>query len=184
MELFGFFFQQTSRKLFYLFGRSSHSVCPFHEEDIPFFSKEDVSLCLYFTHVERVFFRTPYFAATSLFVIPISESIKALHFTPIGLLFNFRFMGTIFLSRRTTFMFSKIDCMIWKRLNSSQKVRILLKKLGEIKKRSSYREKFIQGTNKFVRPTEMFEFSCIQVIEIFFAWKVLVDSRDQQICST
>ena len=68
--------------------------------------------------------------------------------------------------------------------NSSQKVRILPEKLGEIRKSSSYRGKFIQGTDKFVRPKEMFEFSSIQVIEIFFAWKGLVGSRDQQICST
>ena len=53
--------------------------------------------------------------------------------------------------------------------NSSQKVRTLLKKLGEIRKSSSYREKFIQGTDKFVRSTEMFELSSIQVIDIFFA---------------
>ena len=65
--------------------------------------------------------------------------------------------------------------------NSSQKVWILLKKLREIMKSSSYREKFIQGTNKFVRPTKMFEFSSIQV---FFAWKGLVGSRDWQICTT
>ena len=50
--------------------------------------------------------------------------------------------------------------------NSSQKVLILLKKLGEIRKSLSYREKFIQGTNKFVWPTKMFEFSSIQVKEI------------------
>ena len=37
--------------------------------------------------------------------------------------------------------------------------------LEEIRKSSSYREKFIQETNKFVRPTEMFEFSSIRVIE-------------------
>ena len=92
LELFGFFSQQTSGKLLYVFGRSSHSVC---------FSKEVVNLCLFFTHVERVFFGTPYFAAMSLFVIPISNSFKALHFTPIGLLFNVHFKGAIFLSQRT-----------------------------------------------------------------------------------
>ena len=54
--------------------------------------------------------------------------------------------------------------------NSSQKVRILLKKLGDVRKSSSYREKFIQGTlDEFVRPTEMFEFSSIRIIENFFA---------------
>ena len=37
--------------------------------------------------------------------------------------------------------------------------------LEQIRKSSSYREKFIQETNKFVRPTEMFEFSSIRVIE-------------------
>ena len=55
--------------------------------------------------------------------------------------------------------------------NSMEKVQILLKKLGEVRKSSSYREKFIQGTDKFVRPTEMFEFSNIRVIEIFLAEK-------------
>ena len=46
-------------------------------------------------------FGTPYVAVTSLFAIPFAKSFKALHFTPIGLLFNLRFMGTIFLSQRT-----------------------------------------------------------------------------------
>ena len=53
-------------------------------------------------------------------------------------------------------------------LSSSQQVWILLKKLGEIWESSSYREKFIQGTDKFVRPTEMFEILSIHVIEILF----------------
>ena len=48
--------------------------------------------------------------------------------------------------------------------NFSQKVQILLKKLREIRKSSSYTEKFIQGTNKFVRPKKMFEFQSIRVI--------------------
>ena len=69
--------------------------------------------------------------------------------------------------------------------NSSQKVRILLKMLGEIRKSSSYREKFIQGTDKFVRPT----YRDVQVFEYpnyrdFFASKGLVGSRDRQIYST
>ena len=68
--------------------------------------------------------------------------------------------------------------------NSSQKVWILLKKLGEIRKSSSYRKKLIQGTDKFVRLTEVFEFSSIRVIGIFLAWKGLAVSRDQQICLT
>ena len=150
----------------------------FREEDIPFFSKEVVNLCLFFTHVERVFFGTPYFAATSLFVIPFSKSFKALHFTPIGLLFNLRFMGTIFLSQRTKnglFEFTTLyafknqmhDSKTFEWSNSMEKVRILLKKLGEVRKSSSYRGKFIQGTDKFVQPTEMFEFSSIRVIDIF-----------------
>ena len=37
--------------------------------------------------------------------------------------------------------------------------------LEQIRKSSSYREKFIQETKKFVRPTEMFEFSSIRDIE-------------------
>ena len=68
--------------------------------------------------------------------------------------------------------------------NSSQKVQILLKKLGEIRKSLCYKENIIQETNKFFWPTKMFKFSSIQVKEIFFAWKGLVDSRDWQICST
>ena len=71
-------------------------------------------------------------------------------------------------------MFSKIECIDSKMFecsNSSQKVRILLEKLGEIRKSTSYREKFIQGTDKFVRPTEMFEFLSSQVIQIFFCLK-------------
>ena len=71
----------------------------FRELDILFFSKEVVNLCLFFTHVERAFFGTPYFAAASLFVIPFSKSLKALHFIPIG--FNLHFIGNIFLSERT-----------------------------------------------------------------------------------
>ena len=63
------------------------------------------------------------------------------------------------------------DLKTFKCSNSSQKVRILLKKLGEIRKSSSCRGKFIQGTEKFVRPTEMFEFSSIRVIEIFLPEK-------------
>ena len=47
----------------------------------------------------------------------------------------------------------------------SQKVRVLLKKLGEMRKSSSYRKKFTQGTDKIVRPNETFEFPSIRVIE-------------------
>ena len=147
----------------------------FREEDIPFFSKKVANLCLFFTHVERVFFGTPYFAATSLFVIPFSKS-----FTPIGLLFNLRFMvlWAPFFSRKEPIMVSlnsrpfvyvfknqMHDLKTFECSNSSQKVQILLKKLGEIRKSSIYREKFLQGTGKFVRPTEMLEFLSIRVIE-------------------
>ena len=74
-------------------------------------------------------------------------------------------------SRRFVYVFKNRmhDSKTFECSNSSQKVRILLKKLGEIRKSSSYREKFIQGTDKFVRPTEMFKFSSIRVIEISFA---------------
>ena len=65
----------------------------FREEDIPFFSKEVVNLCIVFTHVKRVFFGTTYFAATSSFAVPFSESFNALHFTLIGLLYNVPFHG-------------------------------------------------------------------------------------------
>ena len=73
----------------------------FREEDIPFFSREVANLYLFFTHAERVFFGTPYFAATSLFIISFSKLFTALHFTRIGLLFKLRFVGTIFLSQIT-----------------------------------------------------------------------------------
>ena len=97
------------------------------------FQRICVNLCLFFTHVERVFFGTSYFDATSLFVIPFSKPFKALHFKPTWLLFNLRFMGTIFLLQRTKnglFEFtdalccSKMECIIPKRW----KVRILVKK--------------------------------------------------------
>ena len=140
-------------------------------------------MCLFFTHAERVFFGTPYFAATSLFLIPFSKSFKALHFTPIGLLLNLVFWAPFFSrkeprmvclnSRGSVYVFKNRmhDSETFECTNSSQKIRILLKKLGEIGKSSSYREKFVQGTDKFVHPTEMFEFSSIQVIEIFLPEK-------------
>ena len=98
----------------------------FYEEDIPFFSKEVVNLRLFFTHVETVLFGTPYFAATSYLSFPF-------HFTPIGLLFNLRFMGTIFLWQRTnnglleftTLCFQKSNAWFEKGWN----VQILVKKL-------------------------------------------------------
>ena len=65
-----------------------------------FLFQRSCQVVLIFTHVERVFLGTPYFAGTSLFVIPFFKSFKALHFTPIGLLFNRRFMCTIFLSQK------------------------------------------------------------------------------------
>ena len=103
----------------------------FCEEDIPVFSKEVVNLCLFFTHIERVFFGTPYFAATSLFVIPFSKSFKALHFTPTGLLFNHFCLAKnqecffFFNSRRFVHVFkNRMHDLIRKRWN----VRILVKK--------------------------------------------------------
>ena len=86
-------------------------------------------------------------------------------------------MGTIFLSQRTknSFLNSRRlvyvfknrmgDSKMFECSNSCQKVGVLLKKLGEIRESSSYREKFIQGTDKFVRPNEMFEFLNIRLIE-------------------
>ena len=69
-------------------------------------------------------------------------------------------------SRRFVYVFKNRmhDSKTLKCSNSSQKVQILLKKLEEIRNRSSYREKFIQGTDKFVRPNKMFEFPSIRVI--------------------
>ena len=137
---------------------------------------------LIFHQCRKSVFWILYFAATSLFVIPFSKSFKAFYFTPVGLLFNLRFMGIIFLSQRTKnglFEFTTLyvfknrmhDSKTFKCSNSSQKIRILLKKLGEVRKSSSYREKFIQETDKFVRPTEMFEFSNIRFMEMFLAEK-------------
>ena len=70
-------------------------------------------------------------------------------------------------SRRFVYVFKNRlhDSKTFECSNSSQKVRILLKKLGGIRKSLSYREKFIQGTDKFVRPNKMFEFPSIRVIE-------------------
>ena len=93
------------------------------EEDILFFSKGVAYLWLFFTHEEREFFGTPYFVdfvATSLFVIRFSKSFKAFYFTPIGLLFNLRFMGTIFLWQRTKndlFEFPTL-CLCFQKLNA------------------------------------------------------------------
>ena len=169
--MFWLFFQQTSGKLLCLFVRKRRS-----------FLFENLKL--FFTHVERVFFGTPYFAATSLFVIPFCKSFKAWPFTPIGLLFNLRFMSTLFFSGKEPRMvclnsqgfvyvlknwmhvLKTFECS-----NSSQKFWILLKKLREIRKTLSYREKFIQGTDKCVWPTETFDFSSIRVIEIFLPEK-------------
>ena len=53
--------------------------------------------------------------------------------------------------------------------NPTQIVRILLK--SEIRKSLTYREKFIKGTDKFVRLIEMFEFLSIRVIETFLPEK-------------
>ena len=90
---------------------------------MPFHSKKVVNLYLFFTQEEAVFFETQYFSAMALLAIPFSKSFKALDFTPIGLLLNLRFMGTIFLSQRTNnglFEFTMLclcckDCMIRKR---------------------------------------------------------------------
>ena len=51
-------------------------------------------------------------------------------------------------------------------------------------KSSSYREEFSLGTEKKVRPIEMFKFSSVRVFEIFFASKGLVNSRDLKESST
>ena len=73
-------------------------------------------------------------------------------------------------SRRPAYVFKNRmgDSKTFECSNSCQKVGVLLKKLGEIRESSSYREKFIQGTDKFVRHTEMIEFSSTRVKEIFF----------------
>ena len=65
-----------------------------------FLFQRSCQFVLIFHHVERMLFGTPYFAATSLFVIFFSKSFKAL-MLHLGLLFNLRFIGTIFLSQRT-----------------------------------------------------------------------------------
>jgi len=42
-----------------------------------------------------------------------------------------------------------------------------LQKSEKGEKSSSYREEFVLGTEKTVRPTEMFEFSSVRIMEIF-----------------
>ena len=101
---------------FIYYGRSSRSACFFVKKTLLSFPKK-FSICAY---VERVFFGTSYVAATSLFVIPFSRFFKAIHFTPIGLLFNLRFMGTIFISQRTKnglFEFTTL-CLCFQKLNA------------------------------------------------------------------
>jgi len=45
----------------------------------------------------------------------------------------------------------------------------LCKKVNRERKVLSYREEFVLGTEKTIRPTEMFEFSSVRVMEIFLA---------------
>ena len=142
-----------------------------------FLFQRSCQFVLIFHPCRKVFIGTPYFAATSFFVIPFSKSFRALHFTPIGLLFNLILRASFFSrkeprmvclkSRRFVYVFENRmnDSKTLECSNSCQKVRILLKKLGEIWKYLSYREKFIQGIDRFVRSTEMFEFPSIQVIK-------------------
>ena len=92
-------------------------------------------------------------------------------------------------SRRFVYVFKNRmhDSKTLKCSNSSQKVRILLKKLEEIRNRSSYREKFIQGTVKFVRRNEMFEFPSIRVFasQLYDAYNICSDIAAQvvNLCS-
>ena len=165
----------------------------FCEEDIPFFSKEVVNLCLFFTHVKRGFFGTPYFSATSLFVIPFSES-QSFTFYTYRLLFNLHFMGTIFLSQRTKngLFESGTPCLCFQKSNAS------LENVGMFEfqsKSSNSIEKL--GEKKFelqreIHPSDRQICSTYQDVRVFecsscrdyFARKGLVGSRGRQICST
>ena len=161
----------------------------FHEEDIPFFSKEVVNLCLIFTHVKRVFFGTTYFAVTFLFAVPFSESFNALHFTLVGLLYNLPFYGTIFLSQRSKnglfdFMtlclcFQKSNAWFKnvgmfefssKSSNSIEKVRRDKKKFWVIEREIHLRDRQISSTYRDVRVFEYWsyrDFFCLKRVSRF-----------------
>ena len=178
---FGFFFQQTCGKLLYLFGRSFHSVCFFIQKTLLSFPQK-LSICANFSLMQKECFSghhtllpRPYMS----FPFPNLLNLYILHLQAYCLTFILWAplfsrkeprMGCLN-SRRFVYVFKNRmhELKTFQCSNSSQKVRILLTKLGEIKKSSSYREKFIQGNDKFGQPTEMFEFSSIRVIEIFFA---------------
>ena len=154
MKLFGFIFKQTK------------------EEDTSFYSKNVVNLCFFFTHEETVFFETQYFSAMSLLAILFSKSFKALDFTPIGLLFNLRFMGTIFPSQRTNnglFEFTMLclcckDCMIRKRC----KIWILVKKFELYWKSSDRLEKlWVMKKNLSKGPTNLFDLPICSSFRVF-----------------
>ena len=107
------------------------------EKDILFFSKEVVSLCLSFTHVERVFFRTPkcsYFPFPFPRLYILHPQSYCLAFVLWALFFSHKEPRMVcFDSQRFVYVFKN-------RMPSSQKVRTILKKLEDIRKSSSYRE--------------------------------------------
>ena len=176
LEFFGFFFQQTSGKLLFLFGCSSHSVIFFVKKTFFSFPKKS-KFVLIFPLCKRVFFGTPYFAARPYLSFPFPRLLKLYILHPWAYYLTFVLWAPFFSrkeprmvclnSRRFVYVSKNrmYDSETFECSNSSQKVQILLKKLGEIRESSSYREKFIQGTDKFFRPNEMFELPSIPVTE-------------------
>ena len=97
---FWLLFPTNKWKNAYVFRRSSRSLC-FHVKKTFLSVPKKLSVCAYFSLMEKECFLGHHTLLSRPYVIPISESFKASHFTPIGWLFNLRFMGTIFLSQRT-----------------------------------------------------------------------------------
>ena len=71
------------------------------------FSKEVKSFSLFASHVETVFFGTPYFSATSLLDILFSKSFRTLHFS-----------ANVF---TTSFLFGSLDKLLF--YNKTQKIK-------------------------------------------------------------
>ena len=77
------------------------TACAFPWRRHSFVFQRSCQFVLIFYPCRKSVFRDTILCCHVLFVIPFSKSFKTLHFTPIGLLFSLRFMGTIFLLQRT-----------------------------------------------------------------------------------
>ena len=171
------FSNKSGENCFYLFGCSSHSVCFFMKKTFLSFAKK-FSSCAYFSPMQkerssehhtllpRPCLSFPFPSLLELYIL--RQQAYCLTFILWASFFSRKEPRMVCLkSRRFVYVFKTRmnDSKTLECSNSCQKVRILLKKLGEIRKCLSYREKLIQGTDRFVRPTEMFEFPSIRVIK-------------------